>query len=109
MKSILKIVSVGTPTPITKKDGTQCLKQTVILRELGGKYEDSYVTTLFCETPCSFPEGTTIAAALRFQTRNYEGNDYQDITLQEYQLVGFPPLPKAPNLPSLTQSQEARL
>lgn len=87
MNGIYKIVSVSTPTTITRKDGTNCQKTIIVLRELGGKYEDQYVTTWISETPCPLSPETTIAAALRFTARNYDGQDYQDILLQEYTVL----------------------
>jgi len=87
MKSIYKIVFVADPFTITRKDGTPCQKQLITLRELGGKYEDQYVATWLSDKPLHLNEGATIAASLRFSTRTYEGQDYQDITLQEYVVV----------------------
>lgn len=87
MKSIYKIVFVADPYEITKKDGTKCQKQTITLRELGGKWEDQFVASWLNEKPIHLNEGATIAASLRFSARTYEGQDYQDITLQEYVVV----------------------
>lgn len=84
MKGIFKVVFINEGTEITKRDGSQCRKYTVTLRELGGKYEDQYATTLFSDGPCPLSEGQNIAGSLRFTVRNYEGQDYQDIVLQEY-------------------------
>jgi len=84
MKGIYKIVFVGDPFTITKKDGTTCQKQIINLREMGGKYEDQYAVTWLGDKPLNLNEGATIVASLRFSVRTYEGQDYQDITLQEY-------------------------
>lgn len=87
MKGIYKIMSVSTPTTLTRKDGTTCQKTIIVLRELGGKYEDQYVTTYLSDTACPLKPDTTIAAALRFTVHNYDGQDYQDIQLQEYTVI----------------------
>lgn len=84
MKSIYRIENITAPVTLTKKDGTQCQKQTLTLRELGGKFEDSFAATWLNDKPCYSKIGSVIAASLRFQTRTYEGQDYQDVFLQEY-------------------------
>jgi len=101
MTSIYKIVYVGDPVSITKKDGTSCQKQMITVREIEGKFANQYVATYFSENGCSLTEGTVIAASLRFNVRTYEGMDYQDITMQEYVVLGFSSPPKLPTVPSV--------
>jgi len=55
-----------------------------VLQEPGGKYEDSYVGTLLGNVAlCRFYPGDLVVAALRFQHREYQGNVYQDIIVQD--------------------------
>jgi len=102
MAGIYKIVFVGDPYAITKKDGTSCQKQTITLRELGGKYENQFVASWLGERPVVLNVGATIVGALRFSVRTYEGQDYQDILLQEYVVVdanyGVGQLPRIPSV-----------
>lgn len=56
----------------------------IVLQELGGKYENSYVATMFGEQArVRFQAGELVAAVLRFTTREYNGQMYQDVTLNE--------------------------
>ena len=56
----------------------------IVLQELGGKYENSYVATMFGEQARGrFIAGELVAAALRFTTREYNGQMYQDVTVNE--------------------------
>ena len=56
----------------------------VVLQELGGKYENSYVATMFGEqAKVRFTPGELVAASLRFSTREYNGQMYQDIVVSE--------------------------
>lgn len=88
MTGIFVIVFVGDATTITKRDGTQSYKQSVTLRGLGGKWEDTFVATYFGgNSIMDLASGTVVAAALRCSVRTHEGQDYQDITLQEYTLL----------------------
>ncbi|MBR2168381.1 MAG: hypothetical protein IJ920_08770 [Paludibacteraceae bacterium] len=45
MKGIYRIVSLCEPQNIQKSDGTQLVKQQLILREQGSQYEDAYLVT----------------------------------------------------------------
>ena len=57
-------------------------KSTIVLQELGGKYEDSYVASLIGNQIKVYP-GDFVWASLRFSARDYNGSTYQDITIQE--------------------------
>ena len=46
MKTILKVVAQTTTQQVKRQDGTQTQKCTLVLQEMGGKYENSYATTL---------------------------------------------------------------
>ena len=58
--------------PSQKAEGGQISKCNIVLQELGGKYENSYVATILGEQ-----------AKLRFSTREYNGQVYQDIVVNE--------------------------
>lgn len=93
MKDLYRIEHVGAAQPITRKDGTMCVKQVIVLRELGNQWENRFAATYLGDRAVVLSEGTLVAAALRFSTRTYEGNTYQDVTLQEYVSLAFPPMP----------------
>lgn len=59
-------------------------KCNIVLKELGGKYENSYVATILGEqAKTRFDKDELVAAALRFSTREYNGQVYQDIVVSE--------------------------
>jgi hypothetical protein len=70
--------------PSQKAEGGQISKCNIVLRELGGKYENSYVATMLGEQAnIRFAKDELVAAALRFSTREYNGQVYQDIVVNE--------------------------
>ena len=86
MKQILKVVaqSEAFAVPSQKAEGGQTYKSTIVLQELGGKYENTYVATMLGNTAqCRFYAGELVAAALRFTTREYNGQVYQDIVVAD--------------------------
>ena len=94
MKAIFRIVSISEPQTITKADGSNLIKQQLVLREQGGQYEDAYLVTHLGQEPLRLKEGMCIAASLRFRVNEstvsagpdkpFETRHYQDATLQEY-------------------------
>lgn len=85
MKTFFKVVSQSEPVSINTQNG-QMQKSTIVLQEIGGKYEDSYVASLLGNQIKFYP-GDYVWAALRFSAREYNGSSYQDITIQE--IVSF--------------------
>ena len=70
--------------PSQKAEGGQISKCNIVLRVLGGKYENSYVATMLGEQAnMRFAKDELVAAALRFSTREYNGQVYQDIVVNE--------------------------
>jgi hypothetical protein len=70
--------------PSQKAEGGQVSMCNVILQELGGKFENSYVATIFGEQArIRFEMNDLVAASLRFSTREYNGQTYQDIVVNE--------------------------
>lgn len=93
MKNIFRIVNVCEPQTITKHDGTELVKQQLVLREQGGPYEDSYLVTWFgTEALTHLTQGMCIAASIRMRVKEGvfatgdvpETRYYQDAVLQEY-------------------------
>ena len=70
--------------PSQKAEGGQISKCNIVLQELGGKYENSYVATILGEQAnMRFAKDELVVASLRFSTREYNGQVYQDILISE--------------------------
>jgi hypothetical protein len=86
MKSIFRVIHQGEPQqiPSQKAEGGMTSKCSIVLQELGGKYENMYVCTLFGNgAQCKWYAGELVHAALRFQAHEYNGQWYQDIVVGE--------------------------
>lgn len=84
--TILKVARLGEQFGVQsqKSDSGQITKRIAVLRELGGKYADEYAVAMLGEVAeQSLAEGDTVAAKLRFQTREYNGQVFQDILATE--------------------------
>ena len=84
MKKLMKVVMQGEPFAVQsqKAESGQVMKCNIVLQELGGKYEDTYVAAMLGQlASCKF--GELVYAVLRFQTREYNGQMYQDILAVE--------------------------
>ena len=67
-----------------KAEGGQVSMCNVVLQELGGKFENRYVATIFGDQArIRFELNDLVAASLRFSTREYNGQTYQDIVVNE--------------------------
>ena len=85
MTSILRVVSQTgvTYVPSQKAEGGQLAKCVVRLKELGGKYENEFIATLLGNLAgCVFHADDLVIATLRFQVRDVNGQQYQDIVAQ---------------------------
>ena len=70
--------------PSQKAEGGQISKCNIVLQELGGKYENNYVATILGEQAnIRFAKDDLVVASLRFSTREYNGQVYQDIVVNE--------------------------
>ena len=59
-------------------------KRQLVLQELGGKYEPTYVVTALGNlATLEFSEGDIVIATLRFQTREFNGQIYMDVVATE--------------------------
>ena len=75
--------------PSQKAEGGQFSKCNIVLQELGGKYANSYVATVLGEQArVRFEKDDLVAASLRFSTREYNGQVYQDIVVNEMVKLG---------------------
>lgn len=84
MKQLFKVVAQQEPTQVTKQDGSILNKCTIVLQEIGGKYENSYVCQLLGNAAvCKFYPNDIVFAALRFQHSEYQGKFYNEITVQD--------------------------
>ena len=86
MKKFFRVVAQSETfsVPSQKAEGGQIRKCNIVLQELGGKYENSYVATILGEqAKMRFAQNDLVVAALRFSTREYNGQVYQDIVVNE--------------------------
>lgn len=84
MKQVFKVVAQTTAAPVQRQDGTQTQKATIVLQELGGKYENSFAATLLGNmASLKFYQNDIVYAALRFQHREYNGQYYMDCTVHD--------------------------
>lgn len=80
---ILRVVKCGDAFTVkSEKSETGVLnKRNLVLKELGGKYENEYaVSVLGNAASLVFYEGDLVMVTLRFQTREFNGQLFQDIT-----------------------------
>lgn len=86
MKNLFRVVSCGELFSVKseKSESGQLNKRIIVLQELGGKYENRYcVSVLGNLAQCQWYENDLVAAALRFNTHEVNGQHYQDITALE--------------------------
>lgn len=88
MKTLFKVVAQQEPYQVTKQDQSTLNKCTIVLQEIGGKYENSYVCNLLGNSAlCKFYPGDVVFASLRFQHSEYQGKFYNEISVQD--IVSF--------------------
>lgn len=86
MKGIFRVVQQGEAhaVPSKQNENGQTTKCTLMLQELGGKYENQYLCTLLGNAATAkFYEGDLVAASIRFSTRDHNGTTYQDLLISE--------------------------
>jgi hypothetical protein len=86
MKKIFKVVAQSDTfaVPSQKAEGGQVNKCNINLQDVGGKYENSYVAAVLGEQAnIRFMRDDLVVASLRFSTREYNGQTYQDIVVTE--------------------------
>jgi hypothetical protein len=83
---ILKVVKCGEmiSVPSEKTENKVLNKRTLVLQELGGRYENQYAASaLGSIATLQFYEGDMVAVKLRFQTHEHNGAIYQDVTISD--------------------------
>ena len=85
--SVFRVVSQSDVTyiPSTKQEGGQLAKCLIRLKEFGsGKFGDEYACTMFGNlAEYRFAEGDVVAASLRFQVHEVNGNCYQECVVND--------------------------
>lgn len=79
---ILRVVRQGEAFGVqsSKSESGTIQKCNIVLRELGGKFENEFVCAMLGSlAACRFYEGDVVAATLRFSTHEYQGQVFQDI------------------------------
>ena len=79
---ILKVVRQGEAFSVqsSKQESGTIQKCNIVLKELGGKFENEYVCAMLGNlAACRFCEGDVVAATLRFSTHEYQGQTFQEI------------------------------
>ena len=79
---ILKVVRQGEAFGVqsAKAESGTIQKCNIVLREIGGKYENEYVCAMLGNlAACRFNEGDVVAATLRFSTHEYQNQVFQEI------------------------------
>ena len=79
---ILKVVRQGEAFSVqsSKQESGTIQKCNIVLKELGGKFENEYVCAMLGNlAACRFNEGDVVAATLRFSTHDYQGQTFQEI------------------------------
>ena len=70
--------------PQVKNEAGSIQKCNIVLKELGGKFENEYVCAMLGNlAACRFYEGDVVMATLRFSTHEYQGQTFQEILVTE--------------------------
>ncbi|SHL27217.1 DUF3127 domain-containing protein [Xylanibacter ruminicola] len=83
---ILRVKKCGAMTTVQseKSEGGVLNKRTLVLQELGGKYANCYVVTLLGnQATIEFEVEQLVACDMRFQAREFQGQNYMDIVANE--------------------------
>lgn len=84
MKQVFRVVRQTQAVSVQRQDGTQTQKCTLVLQELGGKYENSFAATMLGNmASLKFLQNDVVYACLRFSTREYNQQIYMDCTVQD--------------------------
>ena len=85
-EQILRVVKCGECFSVKseKSEGGMLNKRTLVLQELGGKYEPTYVVSVLGPlATLEFQEGDLVIATLRFSSREYNGQMFMDVVATE--------------------------
>ena len=87
---ILKVVRQGEAFSVqsAKSENGTIQKCNIVLREMGGKYENEYVCAMLGNlAACKFYEGDVVAATLRFSTHEYQNQVFQEILVTDIEKI----------------------
>ena len=79
---ILKVVRQGEAFGVqsSKSESGQIQKCNIVLKELGGKFENEFVCAMLGSlAACRFYEGDVVVATLRFSTHEYQNQVFQEV------------------------------
>ena len=85
-EQILRVVKCGECFTVKseKSEGGMLNKRTLVLQELGGKYDPTYVVSVLGSlATLEFQEGDLVIATLRFSSREYNGQMFMDVVATE--------------------------
>ena len=83
---LLKVVKCGECFTVRseKSEGGVLNKRNLVLQELGGKYEPTYVVSALGDLATkTFSEGDLVFATLKCQSREYNGQVFMDVIATE--------------------------
>ena len=83
---ILRVLKCGKCFSVKsdKSEGGSLDKRNLVLQELGGRYEPTYVVSALGNlASLEFQEGDLVIATLKFQTHEHNGQTYMDVIATE--------------------------
>ena len=83
---ILRVVRQGEAFGVqsAKAEGGSIQKCNIVLREMGGRFENEYVCAMLGSlAACRFYEGDVVAATLRFSTHEYQNQVFQEVLVTD--------------------------
>lgn len=83
---ILRVVRQGEAFSVqsAKAEAGQIQKRNIVLKELGGKFENEYACAMLGNLAAyRFCEGDVVLATLRFSTHEYQGQTFQEILVTD--------------------------
>ena len=83
---ILRVVRQGEAFGVqsAKAEGGTIQKCNIVLREMGGRFENEYVCAMLGSlAACRFYEGDVVAATLRFSTHEYQNQVFQEVLVTD--------------------------
>lgn len=85
MKKLFRVVAQTPTVQVPSQEGGQETSVcNVVLQELGGKFENSYVVSLYGNTAmCKYMSGSLVYGALHFRAKESNGQWYQNIVAKE--------------------------
>ena len=76
---ILRVLKSGAMTTAQSENGV-INKRQLVLQELGDKWANTYVVTVFRNlATIEFSEGELVVASMQFRTHEYNGQTYMDV------------------------------